>query len=109
MVGTINVANSLNSANVKLVSILKSNLGIAHIVIAHFELLHDLVHLLTCTLLEVINIKHLQWVGNINCTCKNKFLLPIHVHKQLLQVLSLWIKSKDRVKVLDYDFELRFW
>jgi hypothetical protein len=64
---------------------------------------------LTGTLLEVIGIKHVQWVGNINCTCKNTLLLSIHVRKQSRQVLGLWIKSEDRVKVLDYDFELRFW
>jgi hypothetical protein len=40
---------------------------------------------------------------------KTHCLLSIHVCKQLLQVLGLWIKSEDKVKVLDYDFELRFW
>ncbi len=65
MMGINNAANSLNYANVKLVNIL-NNLGIAHIVV---EFSHNLVRLLTYTVLEVIGIKHMQWVGNINYKC----------------------------------------
>jgi hypothetical protein len=56
MMGINNAANSLNYANVKLVNIL-NNLGIAHIVV---EFSHNLVRLLTYTVLEVIGIKHMQ-------------------------------------------------
>lgn len=77
MMGINNAANSSNYANVKLVNIL-NNLGIAHIVV---DFSHNLVHLLTCTVLEVIGIKHMQWVGNINYKCQNTLPLSIHVHK----------------------------